>query len=315
MRVCVLVPDRVFDTGLSSLLDTLQIANELSESSSSGTPFKVELCAVRKAVRTQQGFPLPTVALPRTRPDVVIVPALGQKTPEALALALEEPEISDIGSRLRKWSQAGAFVAAACTATFVVAQAGLLDGRRATTSWWLGPSFRARYPRVVLEDSRMLVPARGIITAGAALAHVDLALWLVRRESRSLARRTANFLTFDERQLQDRYVMPEHLTLTDPLVERFEHWARRNLAEFSLDAAASALGASPRTLQRRVSFALGKSPIALVQDLRVDRAVQRLRAGPSSLEEVAAEVGYSDAVTLRTLLRRKTGRSLRDLRR
>jgi len=315
MRVCVLTPNRAFDTGLASILDTLQTANELSQASLAGHPFKVAVCGVGKRVTTQHGLRLPLRPLPRSRPDVVIVPALGAKTPEALAIALEEREIADMCALLREWSQAGALVGAACTATFVVANAGLLDGRRATTSWWLGPTFRARFPRVLLEDSRIIVPARGFITAGAALAHVDLALWLVRRHSPSLAQRTANFLTFDDRKLQTSYVMPEHLAVSDPLVERFEQWARRNLVGFSVEAAARALGASPRTLERRVSRVLGKSPLSVVQELRVDKAVHRLRAGRSSLEEIAAEVGYSDAVTLRALLRRKTGRGVRELRR
>jgi transcriptional regulator GlxA family with amidase domain len=315
MRICVLVANRAFDTGLSSVLDTLQTANELSPASSAGPAFTVEVCGVAKRVTTQQGLRLPLRRLPRSAPDVVIVPALGAKTADSLAAALEQREIADMCVLLREWSQAGALVGAACTATFVVAHAGLLDGRRATTSWWLGPSFRARFPRVLLEDSRIIVPARGFVTAGAALAHVDLALWLVRRHSPSLAQRTANFLTFDDRQLQTGYVMSAHVAVSDPLVEKFEHWARRNLAGFSLEAAARALGASSRTLERHVSRVLGKSPLAVVRELRVDKALQRLRAGRSSLEEIAAEVGYSDAVTLRTLLRRKTGRGLRELRR
>jgi len=73
--------------------------------------------------------------------------------------------------------------------------------------------------------------------------------------------------------------------------------------------------ASPRMLERHVAQTLGKSPLSVVQELRVERAVHRLRTGRTSLEEIAAEVGYSDAVTLRTLLRRKTGRGVRELRR
>jgi len=315
MRICLLTANGAFDTGLSSLLDTLQTANELAQSSSPARAFEVEVCGVRKRVTTQQGLRLPVRPLPRSRPDVVIVPALGAKTPAALAAALEDREINDICALLGEWSRAGALVGAACTATFVVAHAGLLDNRRATTSWWLAPSFRARFPRVLLEESRIIVPTRGFITAGAALAHVDLALWLVRRRSPSLALNTANFLTFDDRRLQTSYVMPEHLTSSDPLVEKFEHWARRNLVGFSVELAARALGASPRTLERHVAQVLGKSPLSVVQELRVERAVHRLRAGRSSLEEIAAEVGYSDAVTLRTLLRRKTGRGVRELRR
>jgi transcriptional regulator GlxA family with amidase domain len=109
--------------------------------------------------------------------------------------------------------------------------------------------------------------------------------------------------------------MQDQLSHSDELVEKFEAWARQNLTTFSLRDAARAVGASERTLERRLRRALGKSPLSYVQDLRVESAVQRLRTSDFSLEQIASEVGYADAVTLRTLLRRKTGRGVRELRR
>lgn len=315
MQICVTPVSGTFDTGLASVLDTLQIAGELAAGAGRENPFAVSVCGVRRRVETQQGMRVRLGPLPRHRPDVAIVPALGAKSPAALSQALDNREMRDLGELLRAWSRAGTLVAAACTGTFVLAQVGLLAGRHATTSWWLGPYFRERFPEVTLEDSKLVVPSRGCVTAGAALAHVDLALWLVRRQSPALARTTANYLTYEDRTSQASFVMHDHLAQTDALVERFEHWARRNLAEFSLGAAARAVGASERTLERRVSSALGKTPLAFVQDLRVERAVQRLRSTGQSLETIATEVGYSDAVTLRTLLRRRTGRGVRELRR
>jgi transcriptional regulator GlxA family with amidase domain len=99
------------------------------------------------------------------------------------------------------------------------------------------------------------------------------------------------------------------------LLERFEHWARRHLARgFSLSEAARSAGTSERTLARRLRTVLGKSPLSYFQDLRVERAVHLLQTSNSSVDRIAAEIGYSDAVTLRTLLRRRLGRGVRDLR-
>lgn len=315
MQVCVAAVTGTFDTGLASVLDTLQMAGDLAEGQRGTLPFRVSVCGVRQRVTTHHGMRVPVTPLPRTRPDVVVLPALGAKSPQALSRALEERELRDVGALLGEWSRAGTLVAAACTGTFVIAQAGLLDGRRATTSWWLGPYFRERFPRVELDDSKIVVQSRGYVTAGAALSHIDLALWLVRRQSPTLARTTANFLTYEDRSSQSGFVMHDHLAQSDQLVERFEAWARKNLSGFSLAAAARAVGTSERTLERRLSTALGKSPLGFVQDLRVERAVQRLRSSQDSLDEIAAEVGYSDGVTLRTLLRRRTGRGVRELRR
>src|SRR6185369_9001151 len=210
----------------------------------------------------------------RPRPDAIIVPALGAKTPPALAEALERRDVRDAGALLR----------AACTATFLLGAASVLEGRSATTSWWLAPLFRERFPTVELDESRMLVESSGVVTAGAALAHLDLALWLVRMRSPELASATARYLTFDARPSQASYVIPDHLAHSDPLVEKFESWARRHLADFSMSAAARAVGASERTLQRRLHRVLGRSPLAFVQDLRVEKAVHLLQTTDASVE-------------------------------
>ncbi len=161
----------------------------------------------------------------------------------------------------------------------------------------------------------MLVSSSRFVTAGAALAHLDLALWLVRRKSPSLAALTARYLVVEPRPSQAAFAIPDHLTHSDPLVERFERWARHQLADgFSLSAAARAVGTSERTLARRLQSVLGKSPLTYVQDLRVERAVHLLQTSSASIDQIATQVGYVDGVTLRTLIRRKIGRGVRDLR-
>jgi transcriptional regulator GlxA family with amidase domain len=315
VRVSVLALDGVFDSGLSVVLDTLATANDLAEESRRPLPFEVTVCGLRARVTTQQGLRVPAVPV-RTgaRPDVVIVPALGCKTRATIVLALERSDVRDACGLLRSWAKSGTRTLGACTATFVLADSGVLDGGRATTTWWLSPVFRERFPSVTLDESRMIVESSRIVTAGAALAHVDLALWLVRQRSPALAHAAARYLVFDARPSQAAYVMPDHLAHADPLVERFEHWARRHLTDFSLAAAAHELGASERTLERRTRAVLGKTPLSYVQDLRVEVAVFRLRTTKDTIDQIATTVGYGDGVTLRTLLRKKTGRGIRELR-
>jgi transcriptional regulator GlxA family with amidase domain len=96
---------------------------------------------------------------------------------------------------------------------------------------------------------------------------------------------------------------------------RFERWAREHLPEgFSLTDAAAALATSPRSLQRRCQAVLGKSPLAYFQDLRVERAKSLIHGGGQGLDAIAAEVGYVDCATLRSLLRQRLGRGVRELR-
>src|SRR5260221_1835124 len=317
MRISILALNDVFDLGLAALLDTLETSNELAgEQGKSSARFSVRLVGLRRIVRTHQGLLVPVEpAATASRPDVVLIPALGSKAPPALTAALEQREVSEAGALLRRWSAAGTLVGAACTSTFVVAESGLLDGCRATTTWWLAPLFRERYPSVELDDSHMIVDSRRVVTAGAALAHLDLALWMVRRRSPALAALTARYLVIDPRPSQSAFAIPDHLAHEDAVVERFEKWARRHLVErFSLSAAARSVGASERTLGRRLRAVLGKSPLSYVQDLRVERAVHLLQTTDATVDDVAALVGYADGVTLRTLLRRKTGRGVRELR-
>ncbi|MFN7978541.1 MAG: helix-turn-helix domain-containing protein [Vicinamibacterales bacterium] len=307
MRVQVLALDDVFDLGLAAVLDALQTANELAPAAGlDAPPFDVQVVGMRRRVRSAQGFAVPVVTPGRRRPDVLVVPALGFKMPGPLVQALNRRDVADAASFIAAAGRAGARLCAACIGTFVLAESGALDGHAATTTWWLAPLFRQRYPAVQLEASRMVVPSGRVVTAGAALSHMDLALWLVRSVSPDLATLTARYLVVDARPSQAAYAMSDHLAHSDPLVERFERWARRHLAErFSLDAAARASGTSTRTLARRLALVLGRSPLAYVQDLRVERAVHLLRTTAQNVDTVAAAVGYADGVTLRTLLRRR----------
>ena len=317
MKVTVLALDGAFDLGLAAVLDTLGTANEAAGTMDSAPPaIEVTVAGVRSRLRTAQGFSVPVIAAANSpQPDAVVLPALGAKMPISLAERLTQRDVEDAGGMLREWSQAGAWIGAACTSTFVLADSTLLDGHAATTSWWLAPLFRHRYLRVELDESRMLVSSGSFVTAGAALAHVDLALGLVRRHSPALAALTARYLLIEPRVSQAAFIIPDHLAHNDPLVERFEDWARRHIKKgFCLTDAARSVGTSERTLARRLRTVLGKSPLSYFQDLRVQRAVHLLQTSSARVDRIASEIGYSDGVTLRTLLRRKLGRGVRDLR-
>ena len=317
MRIHVLVVDGVFDLGLSAVLDAFQTANELLEASQLPIErFDVRVVAVRRRVRTSQGLLVPVARPDRRAPDVVVVPAIGTKMPGPLEEALSRPDVRDAADRLRAYAKRGARVAAACIGTFLLAESGLLDGQRATTTWWLAPLFRRRYPNVALDDSSMIVESSRFITAGAALGHMDLALWIVRRVSPQLASLTAQYLIVDSRPAQSAYALTDHLVHSDPLVERFEQWARSRLTRgFSIGEAARAVGSSKRTLARRMQSVIGTSPLAYVQSLRVERAVHLLKTTNASVDEIASRVGYADGVTLRTLLRRRLNQGIKEIRR
>lgn len=315
MNVSVLVLEGVFDLGLSAILDTFTLANGLSAGSGTiGPQFELEMFGFREAVRTQHGLLVPVGPPPSARPDLVLVPASGCTQPHTLGEMLARDDTREASGRVHDWHDAGVEVAAACTGTYVLANAGVLDGAPATTSWWLCADFRDRFPEVALEESNMIVAGPGVVTAGAALAHVDLALWIIRRVSPDLASTTARYLLSDRRPSQAAYAIVDQIAHNDPAVRRFERWSRANLATFKMSDAARATGMSERTLQRHVRRVLGRSPIAYVQDLRISKAIHRLQTSDATIDQIAEEVGYRDGGTLATLLRRKTGLGLKSLR-
>lgn len=315
MKVGILIFDGVFDTGLSVFLDVLSTANEVAAMEGNPQAFEVRLTGMRPQVRSAMGLTT-SVEPPDSlgRPAWIVAPAINAKQPQHLVAELQRPDIREGVSRLCAWHGEGINIAAACIGTFLLGEAGILAGREATTTWSLSPLFRQRYPDVLLDENRMIVPAGSIVTAGAAIGHLDLALWLVRQKSPELAAVVARLLLIDRRPSQAPYMIPDFLANADPLIERFERWARNHLtAGFSLQAAASALSVSPRTLQRRTESVLGKSPLAFFQDMRVAHARHLIAIG-HRIDDVAGRVGYADSATLRSLLRRKLGRGVRDLR-
>lgn len=317
MRIFVLALEGVFDTGLTTVLDGLTMANSLARSTGMTTAgFDITVVGMRPEVRTSLGMQVPVhdvTDLPA--PDWVVVPALNRTTAEDLVPALGRNDVVDALGTLRSWRSGGARIAAACTGTFVLAESGLLDGGEATTTWWLSPLFRQRYPKVHLDAHRIVVPSGNALTAGAALSHLDLALWLIRNNSPELAALVARYLVFDSRLSQSAYAISDHLSHSDPLVERFDRWVREHLdTAIALDVAADALATSTRTLTRRLNAVLGKTPVEYIQDLRIERAVQLLRTSKLTVDRIAEQVGYADGVTLRTLLRRRIGKGVRELR-
>lgn len=317
MQITILALEAFFDTGLTVILDAFETANQLSALQMGGAPhFAVTVVGVRKRVRSGHGLQIPVHAVrDDLRPDWVIVPALNTKMPDELVPSLSRPDMLEAKAQLRTWHAQGVSIAASCIGTFLLAETGLLDGEDATTTWWLGPLFRQRYPKVRLDESKMLVPSGRVVTTGAAMGHLDLALWLIRRASPELATVVARYLLADIRSSQAQYIIPNHLAQSDPLVERFERWARGQLnVGFSLQEAAKALSTSARTLQRRTEAVLGKSPLAYFQDLRVEHAQELMRGTDLDIDAIAEKVGYVDGDTLRTLMRRRLGRGVRDLR-
>ncbi|MCY1075909.1 GlxA family transcriptional regulator [Archangium lansingense] len=241
--------------------------------------------------------------------DVLVLPGLGMPTAPEIAAALERPDIARATELVARAAARGVRVAASCSATFVLATAGVLDGREATTTWWLGPTFAQRFPRVTLRTDQMVVTSGRVLTAGSAFAHADLMLALLAQTlSPSLAHRVAQYLVLDERASQARYMVMEHLRSADPVIRALERFIGSNLErQLTVPQMARATATSPRTLARKLEKALGTTPLRFAQRLRIAQAVHLLETTRRSVDEIAAQVGYADAAAFRRIFRRETG--------
>jgi transcriptional regulator GlxA family with amidase domain len=310
MRIGVVVQDGCFASSVSSVLDIITMAEAVRGQLDPSIPaLELGIVGSRRRIAATGGLAITTTRTLRELDDldVVVVPALGTITGPDTEAALETRDGRATIRALRSLDPDRIRLAAACTGVFPLAETGFLESRTVTTTWFLTPAFRARYPTVTVDLERMVVADGPIITAGAAFAHIDLALALVRSVSPDLAGQVARLLLIDERPSQAAYVIYDHLEHHDPIVLSFERYVRQHLGQpFDTASAARAIGTSRRTLERRTHQILGLSPLDIVQRLRLERADHLRRTTDLTTEVIAQAVGYLNAETLRALQRRST---------
>lgn len=313
MRIGILAQDGCFVSTVASMIDIIETAEVVRPLiDPSIAPIAVEVAASRRSVMGTAGM---TISAPRTLSeladlDVVVVPALGTITGPDIELALASPAGQRIVQALRTVDPDHVRLAAACTGVFTLAETGLLDGRRATTTWFLAPPFRARFPAVGIDLDNMVVADGPFLTAGAAFAHIDLTRSLLRGVSVELADHVARLLLIDERPSQAAFVLYDYLDHNDPVVLAFERYVRQHLHQpMDIAHAAHAIGASRRSLERRTRQTLGLSPLDIVRRLRLERADHLRRTTDLTTDQIATRVGYANAETLRALQRPRSSAS------
>lgn len=313
--------DGVMEGALGLGLDVVDTAGRLLRAGK--VPFPRRLQSLQQRVVSFDGASVPSVqgrsitvegALTlRTikAGDVLVIPGVFATKDSSVERLLARPDVQRVVALLPRAAEKGAFIAASCSATFFLGAAGLLDGKSATTTWWLMPFFARRFPKVNLRADRMVVDSGAVLTAGSAFAHADLMLAVVARlTTPSLSNLTARYLVLDARASQSRYMVMDHLRSFDPLLQTLEEFVTSNIErQLSLEELSGAVGTSPRTLARRVEAAAGTTPQRFVQRIRVAHAAQLLETTREPVEEVAARVGYADSAAFRRVFKRHTGES------
>ena len=245
--------------------------------------------------------------------DIVIVSASG------LDLDAQMARHAALMPWLRARHAEGAVVASICSGAAFLAEAGLLDGRRATTHWAAAELLRQRYPAVRWEPDNFVTEDGRILCSGGVYAAIDLSLHLVERFcGHEIAVRCAKALLVGmPRARQSGYAV---LTLARPhedtRIREAEEWLQARFdTEVSLDALAAKLGMATRTFMRRFKAATGRQPLAYLQALRIEAAKELLEQGAPSVQAVSDRIGYEDIAFFRTVFRRHTGMTPGEYRR
>lgn len=203
----------------------------------------------------------------------------------------------------------GGQVAASCSAVFLLHAAGVLEDRRATTTWWLAPELSRIAPRTRVAANRILCVDGPVITAGAAFAQSDVMLYLLRKRfGAKVADGVSRVLLLHERSEQAQFVVPSMLASGNALVTRLTRRVESSLPLVpSVPELAKELCVSERTLGRHVRRATGMGTTDMIQSIRLHRARSLLQNSRMNIEQVAAAVGYQDATALRRLMRKVGG--------
>lgn len=214
---------------------------------------------------------------------------------------------------VRRAHARGARLVGYCSGAFTLAEAGVLDGRRATAHWQWADSFRARFPAVRLEPDVLFVDDGDVLTAAGSAAALDLGLHIVRRDhGAEIANAVSRRLVFaahrdgGQRQFVER-PMPE---IPDESLAPLLAWAQERLGEpLGVAGLAARAAVSPATLHRRFRAELGTTPLAWLTAERVALACRIIERGEERLDVVARRSGLGTAANLRVRLRRETGLS------
>lgn len=234
--------------------------------------------------------------------DTVIVPNRSD---------VDVPRRPAVLDAIRRAHARGARLVGFCSGAFTLAEAGILDGRRATAHWQWADSFRARFPAVRLEEGVLFVDDGDILTAAGSAAALDLGLHIVRRDygaeiANSVSRRLVFAAHRDggQRQFIERAVpkIPDE-SLAPLLV-----WAQERLdSPLTVSDLAARASVSPATLHRRFQAQLGTTPLAWLTGERLALACRLIEQGESRFEIVARHSGLGTAANLRALMRRQLG--------
>ena len=261
-------------------------------------------------IRSSVGMPVNTAGFDRSDFDTLIVGGL---------LDPVQPNAPGMLDFIRQCSVSCRRIGSICTGTFMLAEAGVLDGRRATTHWLFAPDLRARYPKIQVEDDLIYITDGPVWSSAGMTAGVDLVLGMIEMDfGPKLARSCAQWLVLYHRRGGGQ---SQHSALLDlePKTDRIRRaleYARANLRlKLTVDQLADAAHLSPRQFSRAFREETGQTPAKAIESLRLEAARLMMEQSRHPTEFVAMETGFADSERMRRAFLRSFGRPPQAIRR
>jgi len=270
------------------------------------------LAATPGAVRSSSGVEVVAKGFGSSRAITTLIVVGGEKVPAAT-------KCDRTLSYVRMMARRGVRVASVCTGAYVLAEAGLLDGRRATTHWWNTRHFVSCYPKVKLEPDQIYVQDGNIWSSAGVTAGIDLALAMAAEDfGEEIAKDTARRLVVYHRRSGGQSQFSQLLELKAP-GGRFGPllaWAREHLdAPLTVEDLAEQAGMSSRHFTRAFVAETRSTPSKAIERLRIEVARQRVQSSGEAIERVAQLTGFRDPNRMRRAFIRAFGQTPQSLRR
>ncbi len=274
------------------------------------------------AVRSSSGVAMATEPADATQAFDTLMVSGGDGTREASADAATLDFVRAASAHTLASRPAGR-ISSVCSGAFLLAAAGLLDGRAATTHWSRTAAFARRFPNVRLEPDRIFVRDGPVWTSAGITAGIDLALAMIADDlGEAIAKNTAQQLVVYRRRPGGQSQFSALLELERPDTQhgaRFGAllgWARERLGEpLGVERLAMQAAMSPRHFARAFAAETGVTPAKAIERLRVEAARERIESGAEAIDRIAEQVGFGDAERMRRAFLRAFGQPPQALRR
>lgn len=312
--VAIMAYDGCLGSGLTGPADVFKIANthcQLFDSERVSPLFSWSILSMDgRPVRTSTGITINVDGSFREaqKANIVIIPGIDHATGREL-LEIIQGFTPALAQCLVDLHEKGIILSSSCSGSFILAEAGLLDYKRATTSWWLTPLFIRRYPKVLLMSKELVTEDGDIYCSGAITSYLHLCIKLIERfAGKEIAAACAKTTLIhasinSQAPLVPIYGKPKN---KDELIQRAIDWMKEHYSEdFNLDVMTDHLAVSKRTFIRRFNVATGKPPNKFLQQIRIDAAKQLLESTNLGIDQITDKVGYNDSSSFRRLFKRE----------